>query len=120
MSPTNNSDMDSYYNNEDPSRDEDGNGTINPVRYIYLPFRNNNSIRLLTLFPSSDGPRLRCTLEETEFDYSPDYEAISYVWGDNQRLASIVCDSKGKELGITRNLEAALRRFRLSDKPRCL
>ncbi len=64
--------------------------------------RNHHSIRLLTLFPSSDSPVLGCTLEEVELDHSPYYEVISYVWGDNHTPASIICDSEGKELKITR------------------
>jgi hypothetical protein len=61
--------------------------------------------------------QLRCTLEEVELDHSPYYEAISYVWGDNHTPAAIISDSEGKELGITRNLEAALIRFRQSKQP---
>jgi hypothetical protein len=86
---------------EDANDDKNGYATTDPKRYTYLPLRNNHCIRLLTLFPSSDGPLLRCALEKVELDHSPYYEAISYVWGDNHTSASIVCDSEGKELGIT-------------------
>jgi hypothetical protein len=92
------------FNKEDTNNDKNGYATTDPKRYTYLPSRNNYSIRLLTLFPSSDGPLLCCTLEEVEMDHSPYYEAISYVWGDNHTPASIVCDSEGNKawgFGIT-------------------
>jgi hypothetical protein len=45
----------------------------------------------------------------------PDYDAISYVWGDPTDTSPIKCS--GKTLSITKNLHSALRHFRLQDQP---
>jgi len=108
------------HSKEDTNDNRKRHAITDSNRYTYLPFRDNHSIRLLTLFPSSDGLLLRCNLEEVGLNSSPDYEAISYVWGDNDMPASIICDSSGKEISITRNLEAVLIRFRQSTQPRRL
>jgi hypothetical protein len=96
------------------------NSTPKPLRYTYTPFRNKQPIRLLSLLPGSGDDPLRCTLHETELDKAPEYEAISYTWGDYESPASIACDAENKELGIPPNLKAALLRFRMVDKPRLL
>ena len=46
------------------------------------------------------------------------YEAVSYCWGDEEDLRSITCN--GHEFEVRRNLEAALRNMRYSDRPRLL
>jgi len=46
------------------------------------------------------------------------YEAISYVWGESTNKVRIECN--GEPLNITRNLAAALTRFRLPDRARAL
>src|SRR4051812_31986925 len=49
---------------------------------------------------------------------SPNYEAVSYVWGQNLDVRKIFLN--GHIVLITANLEAALRHIRLEDKPRIL
>jgi hypothetical protein len=48
----------------------------------------------------------------------PDYDAISYVWGDPTDTSPLECS--GKTLSITKNLHSALRHFRFQDQPRVL
>ena len=48
----------------------------------------------------------------------PDYEALSYVWGDRESPKTISIDGCVQE--VTENLEAALQQLRLSDAPRRL
>ncbi|KAM3064776.1 hypothetical protein ACMFMG_008361 [Clarireedia jacksonii] len=48
----------------------------------------------------------------------PQYEAISYVWGSNQRNHKI--RSAGRIINITANLDIVLQRIRLSTAPRIL
>jgi hypothetical protein len=90
------------------------------TRYSYRPLTTANSIRMITLLPGIGHQQLNCTLKEVALDESPQYEAISYVWGDETTPASIVCDDFGHSLPITQNLAAALFRFRLVDQQRVL
>jgi len=63
---------------------------------------------------------LRCTIFETTLDEAPEYEAISYVWGDCTNPVFVICDTQGGMLRVPPNLKAALLRFRIADKPRTL
>jgi hypothetical protein len=78
-----------------------------PCRYVYTPFR---PIRLIELLPGKDQNPLSCVIRHVDLSSLPKYEALSYVWGDESNKVTILCD--GAEVSITRNLAAALRRFR--------
>jgi hypothetical protein len=77
------------------------------------------SIRYLVLWPSLnyDDP-LICTLHNTPLASVPAFEAISYVWGSNKKVARISCS--GRDIHITASLEAVLHRLRLPDEKRTL
>ena len=92
-------------------------------QFGYTPFKNARSIRILTLHPSADSQApLRGDLAVQSLDDSnkseEPYEAISYVWGDSSRSASLYCSSAA--LGITQSIHDALVRIRLPDAPRRL
>lgn len=99
-----------------------------PQRFKYSPFQDARSIRILTLHPSADreaplrGDLAVQSLSEDELDPvqepAPPYEAISYVWGDSKRTASLLCNSA--ILNITQSIHDALVRIRLPDAPRRL
>lgn len=92
-----------------------------PPSFSYAPFSKPRSIRILTLEPSPNPTApLVGTLAEEDLDdgSSESYEAISYVWGNSSRVASVTCD--GAELSLTQSIHDALVRVRLSDKPRRL
>ncbi|KAH8903461.1 HET-domain-containing protein [Coniochaeta sp. PMI_546] len=84
---------------------------------VRLPF---NSIRLLTLYPSTsaDGSRPTCSLEAFDLDEAPPFTALSYAWGDASRRK--VVQVNGKELSITSALDSALRHLRLPNQGRKL
>lgn len=85
--------------------------------YHYNPLPSDQHIRILTLEPSahSDAP-LVGTLEVLNLDdSSPDYSAISYVWGDPAHRAEITCD--GGRLTITQSLADGLARMRKPNEP---
>lgn len=75
------------------------------------------SIRYLVLWPSPnhDDP-LICTLHNTPLASVPRFEAISYVWGSNQKVARISCFDRDNQ--IISSLETVLRHLRLADKER--
>lgn len=81
-----------------------------PERYEYTPFENNYSIRILTLEPGNGDEPLVGHLGFENLDLNPQYEAISYCWGADDRSSVIICD--GKPLALTKSIDGALRRIR--------
>ena len=81
--------------------------------YCYSPLESPSSIRLLEIKPGESFQPIECRLFERNTNSLPEYEAISYVWGNDELSKEICCD--GKSLRLTNSLEAALRRVRLSD-----
>ena len=60
---------------------------------------------------------MRCTIQEIPLPEAEGlHECISYVWGKESKLIKVICD--GEELGVTVNLNDALRRFRLPNDTR--
>jgi len=92
--------------------------------YCYsLLSQEQYTIRLLRLLPSQRRSEdIRCNLFEytiQELDTENHlYEALSYVWGGEERTKSITID--GQELAITQNLHTALLRLRNSKLPRII
>jgi hypothetical protein len=80
----------------------------------YTPLdTSNQSVRLLRLSPSAlTSSPLRCELIHASLETSPPpkYEALSYVWGPPEFTEIIAVD--GHDCGITKSLDAALRRLR--------
>ena len=79
-----------------------------------------NEIRILHLLPhdgDSDAP-IKCNLRVASLDHNPEYEALSYVWGNKGSLVDIQVSDR--TVGVTKNLYSALQRLRLTDKTRPL
>ena len=68
-------------------------------------------IRLISIIPESSG-QINCKLENAylEDDKTPDYRAISYVWGPPTPLAHISIN--GQSFEVRQNLHAFLEAFR--------
>ena len=73
---------------------------------------NNRLFRFLILHGSSDPQRrLRCDLAEASLDDANlQYEAVSYCWADQSPTQAVHLEDR--EVLVTKNCEAALRRFR--------
>lgn len=105
-------------NLSDPSSSSDGAGqpsqgfkTADQVSgrmddFQYGPILDENHIRLLRILRDSDDDIIRCTLETYELAQVPDYDALSYVWGDGSPDHTIVCS--GKELKVTKSVHRIL------------
>jgi hypothetical protein len=81
------------------------------------------NIRLLRLLPSEDDPKnLRCELFEHPLRKSDKpsypYEALSYVWGSEEKPKSITVDNQN--LHITQNLYTVLLRLQDHSCPRVI
>jgi hypothetical protein len=82
---------------------------------------SDKEIRVLDLHPSpsnNDQAELECQTRIVPLSDNPEYEALSYVWGDGPDTTEINVD--GKRASITQSLAAALRRIRLPSTTRTL
>jgi hypothetical protein len=92
-------------------------------RYCYkplLPPRGGiKNIRLLTLLPGSRKDRvIRCQIQHHCLNDFPDYETLSYVWGDLTGTVPVAVEDGS--LNVTKNLMSALFHLRRESKPRVL
>lgn len=62
---------------------------------------------------------IECLLSHVSLSSKPDYEALSYSWGDQKEDIGAITLG-GKPLPVTPNLENALRHLRLAEKSRTL
>lgn len=91
--------------------------------YRYAPLLPGRQIRVLLLYPDINFTApLRCSLLQLSLDRvgngESSYEALSYVWGSENRSHDILCD--GHTLSITRNCFLALKHLRLVSQARAL
>ena len=86
--------------------------------YGYQQLHGVAAIRLLHVEPGYSSEPITCHLSHTSLTSKPIYEALSYTWGSTECSQVISCD--GHEILVTRNLYAALVRYRLEDEPRVL
>ncbi|KAF2685591.1 HET-domain-containing protein [Lentithecium fluviatile CBS 122367] len=106
---------------------EDSNSTASATsnvstldgNYHYNPLTNSHSTRLITLLPSPFiNDVVEVELHEVDLKTRPEYEALSYTWGDARETVAIKCE--GRDLWVTRNCEGALRHLRKGGENRRL
>ncbi|KAF2263768.1 HET-domain-containing protein [Lojkania enalia] len=87
--------------------------------YQHRRLHTAKSIRILKLYPAEHSKEpLRGRLIEVSLDQDPQYEALSYAWGSEDRVRELECNSGIYH--ITFNCWQALRRLRYRDEPRFL
>ncbi|RYP53076.1 hypothetical protein DL768_001853 [Monosporascus sp. mg162] len=94
---------------------------LDPANALYDEFplaSDNSQIRLLQLKAGVGGDPVTCFLEVVDLEGCPEYDALSYVWGDPGVTDSITLH--GKQHDVTINLYDAMKRLRQSDKHRRL
>ncbi|KAK7216582.1 hypothetical protein V2G26_004585 [Clonostachys chloroleuca] len=85
----------------------------------YSPLDPGSSeFRLLKLMPGLGDEEVRCILIHSSLDDNPSYEALSYLWGDQQNRTQILLGEV--RFSVTSNLQAALRRLREPRRSRTL
>ncbi|KAN0122842.1 Heterokaryon incompatibility protein (HET) domain containing protein [Hyaloscypha variabilis] len=87
-------------------------------QYRYEALPSQTSFRVLELLPGGEDSEIRYKLHFADWNKPPQYEALSYTWGDPSVKISTTCD--GKILGITTNLHDGLRHLRRKDTSRVL
>ncbi|KAM0245839.1 hypothetical protein ACHAP5_005159 [Fusarium lateritium] len=86
---------------------------------IYQPLSSSSSFRLLEILPSNSRTEpLVGHLVESDITFQPDFEALSYVWGDIHPAEYI--NINDQDVSITPNLHLALIHLRLTDEVRTL
>jgi hypothetical protein len=88
-----------------------------PKEQFRLPLAENE-IRLLVLGPGSFQDPIRGQLHQVSLGAQPSYEALSYVWGDDNDCPTMTLDRSS--FPITKNLECALRHLRSKQSARVL
>jgi hypothetical protein len=92
--------------------------TTQRAMYQHQPLKNTDSIRVLYLQPGQFEDDIKAELTEVSLANPPLYEALSYVWGSPTANSPISCH--GKDLLVTANCIAAMRRLRIKKKRRVL
>ncbi|KAJ0122501.1 Heterokaryon incompatibility protein 6 [Diaporthe amygdali] len=80
---------------------------------------SGDEIHIFELLPyATEGPAapLRCHVHTASLSRDPDYEAVSYVWGDPKQTTGIEID--GRDVQISMNLATLLQRIRHSNRKR--
>jgi hypothetical protein len=107
------------------------------VSYDYFPLRSSPSghsgdeLRLLVLLPDQDDAEIRCEIQHASLDGPPQYEALSYTWGNPKGKNSLVpCRGDPSAsypikvdegyLKVGYNLIEALKQLRHDTNPRTL
>lgn len=88
-----------------------------PATPTYQPL-GHHEIRLVVLQPAKWNSPIKCHLITKCLDEDPDYQALSYFWGDPKALRPI--SLHGRIVQISRNLESILRHLRYEDRERTL
>jgi hypothetical protein len=86
--------------------------------YEHDDLETETSFRVLELLPGRDGQPISCRLHLADWTHPPEYEAVSYAWGDPLLRASIKCHGKRLEVGA--NLYSGLEHLRHPDRSRNL
>ncbi|KAI0410534.1 HET-domain-containing protein [Xylaria grammica] len=76
------------------------------------------SFRLLHLLPGNSSSGIQCQLSEAPLQTPPEFEALSYVWGDVTDTLPITV--QGRPHNVTRNLCSALHSLRYPNRIRTL
>lgn len=72
------------------------------TEYKYKTIEDHQSIRLLLLLPGEFNADIHFKLEHILLADNPQYEALSYVWGDASQTFEVFCD--GNYLRITKSM----------------
>ena len=76
----------------------------------YVPLQDVSNTRIVQIEPGSGSQKIICSLKEIAVtEGCPEYNALSYTWGDSKRTKSINCN--GQDISITPHLHYVLHRL---------
>jgi hypothetical protein len=85
---------------------------------FYSSLQDSDEIRLLHLQPGSGTEEMKCSIEHVKFSSNPQYKALSYMWGPENPVQSIVINET--DCAVRENLGLALQHLRLENETRIL
>ncbi|KAI3325744.1 HET-domain-containing protein [Xylariaceae sp. AK1471] len=88
------------------------------IAYGYTAITAPRTIRLAHIHPGNENDPVQISLLITALDSVPNFESVSYCWGNPQDKGQVTCD--GTTLAITNSLLTGLVYFRYKDRPRVL
>lgn len=77
-----------------------------------------DEIRLVDIQPGNLQDEIHCNTSAHSLESPPEYEALSYVWGDPEKPKPVIHLNGITNFPITANLFRALRQLRYEDRPR--
>ncbi|USP76812.1 HET-domain-containing protein [Curvularia clavata] len=87
--------------------------------YIYRPLNSGDQeIRLITIKAGRGPDPVECSLDHVSLGDKPQYEALSYVWGNPNDRSQIILE--GCNFSVTSNLGTALSYLRLPEANRSM
>ena len=86
--------------------------------YPYEGLLTKASFRVFELLPGTEHDAVSGKLRTVNWDDMPQYEAISYAWGNPNRKVPVLVD--GKRIEVTLNLRTGLKHLRHRDHSRVL
>ena len=89
---------------------------VQPYQHDDLP--TEQSFRITEILPGDVDSPISCLLHVANWSDHPEYEAVSYTWGDANVKAAVLCH--GQRLEITASLYQALNHLKLSQRSRFL
>jgi hypothetical protein len=87
-------------------------------QYRYKDIHPHGSFRVLELLPGKDKEPISCLLLTVDWSDPPEYEAVSYAWGNLDAKSTIICHDKKLEVG--QNIHNGLAHLRFPDRSRIL
>ncbi|KAL2839832.1 HET-domain-containing protein [Aspergillus pseudoustus] len=84
----------------------------------YTPLQREDEIRLLVLEPGKGDDPIQCRLRHAILSEKPEYEALSYVWGDPAKIDYVTCD--GVRVRVRESIFGAFQALRRPDSERVL
>ncbi|KAK6845707.1 hypothetical protein PG995_015817 [Apiospora arundinis] len=86
---------------------------------IYNALNDPTNIRVVLIKPALEANSpIQCYLHQVRLDSLPDFEALSYVWGDPTAREEILLE--GERISVTQNLYFALKGLRHRDSDRIM
>ncbi|EPE27006.1 hypothetical protein GLAREA_02920 [Glarea lozoyensis ATCC 20868] len=101
-------------------RIKEGTSTVQETIYSYEPI-DANHLRILTISPGLVGQKLNCSLSVWVRGSPEKYDALSYVWGEEQPSERLPIGFEGESfqyLMVTKNLLSILNNLRSTTSPR--
>jgi hypothetical protein len=83
---------------------------LGPI-YQHTPLLSDGStFRIVSIYPGTEDDDIKCGFLEVLVSAKPKYSALSYAWGDPAIVTRVW--NHGRIIGVTQNLQQALKRLR--------